>query len=241
MSSKPSVLPDPRQEGRNFWQRFKDMDEWLRIPESDLGEMCIEFELGTGWNQTRWKRYQFSCIPVNTTLLFQQSVHALDRLAASAWMMRTLPDPSVVELYAHISIAPRRVYFTETTVTMCAHAAEQAASPLWFFLLQFDSGDHSAHESNIPCGFWSSEKDPASVPVDFIFDQTPQFVPIEEGEEAPLFTSTQALGDLVFTTQTKMYTAILQFSEDELLAFKAASQQTTTAVWTTPDKSIASS
>lgn len=32
------------------------MDEWLRIPESDLGEMCIEFELGTGWNQTRWKR-----------------------------------------------------------------------------------------------------------------------------------------------------------------------------------------
>lgn len=146
---------------------------------------------------------------------------------------------------------------------MCAHAAEQAASPLWFFLLQFDSGDHSAHESNIPCGFWSSEKDPASVPVDFIFDQTPQFVPIEEGEEAPLFTSTQALGDLVFTTQTKyasvsilgfdvgcrintsfcgrMYTAILQFSEDELLAFKAASQQTTTAVWTTPDKSIASS
>lgn len=95
------------------------------------------------------------------------------------------------------------MYFTETTVTMCAYAAEQAASPLWFFLLQFDSGDHSAHEGNIPCGFWSSEKDPASVPVDFIFDQTPQFVPIEEGEEAPLFTSTQVLGDLVFTTQTK--------------------------------------
>lgn len=32
------------------------MREWFNIPESDVGETCIEFRLGTGGDQTRWKR-----------------------------------------------------------------------------------------------------------------------------------------------------------------------------------------
>lgn len=44
-----------RAEGHDFYQRLS-MVKWLDIPESDLDEMCIEFELGTGGGQTRWKR-----------------------------------------------------------------------------------------------------------------------------------------------------------------------------------------
>ncbi len=32
------------------------MFKWFEVPESDLGEMCVEFELGTGRGQTKWKR-----------------------------------------------------------------------------------------------------------------------------------------------------------------------------------------
>lgn len=95
------------------------------------------------------------------------------------------------------------MYFTETTITMGARSAEQTARPLWFFLLQFDGGDSSAHDCNTPCGFWSSEKNPTSLPADIIFDRTPQFETMGKGVQAPLFTSTQALGNLVFITQTK--------------------------------------
>lgn len=86
---------------------------------------------------------------------------------------------------------------------MSAHATEQVYPPLWFFMLQFDRNDGSAHDCNIPTGFWSSEKYPTSVPAGIILDSTRQFEPIEEGEKAPLFTSTQLLGDLVLTTETK--------------------------------------
>lgn len=127
---------------------------------------------------------------------------------------------------------------------MSVHAAEQAdlSQPLWFFAFQFDGGDNSAHDCKIPCGFWSSEKYPTSLPGDIIFDTTPQLECIEEGVKAPLFTSTQVLGDLIFTTQTKyasmsiwglyircrtnitpsgrMLTDIVQLTEDELLALK---------------------
>lgn len=125
---------------------------------------------------------------------------------------------------------------------MSAHATEQVYPPFWFFLLQFDGNNGSAHDCNIPSGFWSSEKYPTSVPAGIILDSTPQFKLIEEGEQAPLFTSTQVLGDLVFTTETKyapvsicglhvgyhtntahsgrMATVVQEFSEDELLAFR---------------------
>lgn len=75
MESVPIVLPSPRQgeslrstpiesgllsqftraEGHDFYQRLH-MRSCFNIPESDLGEMCIEFELGTGGGQTRWRR-----------------------------------------------------------------------------------------------------------------------------------------------------------------------------------------
>ncbi|EIW51878.1 uncharacterized protein TRAVEDRAFT_54298 [Trametes versicolor FP-101664 SS1] len=207
-------------EGRDFDQRLS-MVKWLDIPESDLDEMCIEFELGTGGGQTRWKRYQSSCIPVNTTLLIWQRVCVLDGFDAASRMMRALPDLSVLQgQYRYIGIARYRVYFTETTITMSVHATEQVYPPLWFFLLQFDGNNGSAHDCNIPTGFWSSEKYPTSVPAGIIFDSTPQFEPIEEGVGAPLFTSTQVLGDLVFTTRTKMATDVLQLGEDELLAYR---------------------
>ncbi|EIW51845.1 uncharacterized protein TRAVEDRAFT_54269 [Trametes versicolor FP-101664 SS1] len=196
------------------------MVKWLDIPESDLDEMCIEFELGTGGGQTRWKRYQSSCIPVNTTLLFQQRVGVLDELHAASRMMRALPDISVLQgQYRYIDIARYRTYFTETTITMSVHATEQVYPPLWFFLLQFDGNNGSAHDCNIPSGFWSSEKYPTSVPAGIIFDSTSQFEHIE-GVKAPLFTWTQVLGDLVFTTRTKMATDVLQLGEDELFAFR---------------------
>lgn len=86
---------------------------------------------------------------------------------------------------------------------MSAHATEQVYPPFWFFVLQFDRNGGSADDCNIPSGFWSSEKYPTSVPAGIIFDSTLQFEHIEEGVEAPLFTSTQVIGDLVFTTQTK--------------------------------------
>ncbi|EIW62626.1 uncharacterized protein TRAVEDRAFT_42971 [Trametes versicolor FP-101664 SS1] len=192
------------------------------IVTEDLGEMCIEYELGTGENQKRWKRYQFSYIPVNTTFLFQQWVHVLDELDAASRMIRSLPDLTcVLESYPCIGIVPHRYLYTETTITMGAHAAaEQVFPPLWFFALQFDSGDNFAHDCNIPCGFWSSDKYPTSIPADIIFDPTPQSEPVWTDIEAPLFTSTQILGDLIFTTQTKMETMIKRFSEDELLAFR---------------------
>lgn len=86
---------------------------------------------------------------------------------------------------------------------MSAHATEQVYPPLWFFVLQFDGNDGSAHDCNIPSGFWSSEKYPTSVPSGIIVDSTSQFERIAEGVDAPLFTWTQVLGDLVFTTQTR--------------------------------------
>lgn len=125
---------------------------------------------------------------------------------------------------------------------MSVHATEQVYPPLWFFVLQFDRNHGSAHDCNITTGFWSSEKYPTSVPAGIIFDSTPQFEPIEEGVGAPLFTSTQVLGDLVFTTCTKyapvpiwgLYvgyhtdtahsgrrmTEIMALGEDELFAFR---------------------
>ena len=86
---------------------------------------------------------------------------------------------------------------------MSVHATEQVYPPFWFFVLQFDGDDGSAHDCNIPSGFWSSEKYPTSVPAGIIFDSTSQFEAIREHEKAPLFASTQVIGDLVFTTQTK--------------------------------------
>ncbi|EIW51863.1 uncharacterized protein TRAVEDRAFT_54282 [Trametes versicolor FP-101664 SS1] len=191
------------------------------VTEADEGEMRVDFELGTGENQTRWSRYKLSCVPLNTTLVFLQRIHALRELSdAASRMVRFLPDPSVTECYAHIGMATHRFYYTETTATMSTHAAEQVVPPLWFFLLQSGGSDSYAHARTTPCGFWSSEKYPTSVPAGIIFDPTPQYEPIRKGEEAPLFTSTQVLGDLVFTTETKMSTTLLQLSEDELLTLR---------------------
>ncbi|OJT14936.1 hypothetical protein TRAPUB_8506 [Trametes pubescens] len=236
----PQVLPGPRQgesppgtliekfrqltyddkDYRNFEQRFS-MARLLDIPKSDEAEMRVEFDLGTGENQTRWSRYKLSCVPVDTTLVFLQRVHALHGFSeAASRMARFLPDPSVTARYACIGMATHRFYYTETTITMSTRAAAQGVPPLWFFLLQFDGGESSAHGRNIPCGFWSLKKYPTSVPAGVIFDPTPQFEPIRKGEEAPLLTSTQILGDLVFTTETKMSTTFLQLSEDELLTLR---------------------
>lgn len=127
---------------------------------------------------------------------------------------------------------------------MTPHAAGKTAPSLWFFVSQFDNSDNSAQRYTIPCGFWSSEKYPTSVPADIVVNPTaPQFEFIRAGAEAPLFTSRQILEDLVFTTQTKyaslsiwnlfvgyrantayhirMVTEILELTEDELSAFRA--------------------
>ncbi len=98
---------------------------------------------------------------------------------------------------------------------MGTHTAEhwQAASPLWFFLLQFNGSD-DPYDSTFPCGFWSSEKYPTSIPAGITFDPVPRFERIRMDEEAPLLTSTQVLGDLVFTTQTKYAPALGRFRAD---------------------------
>ncbi|KAL1939146.1 hypothetical protein VTO73DRAFT_10187 [Trametes versicolor] len=176
---------------------------------------------GTGKDGTRWKRYQFSCIPVNTTLLFQQLGHVPDAPDATAWMVRLLLDPSVIGRHTCIGIATHRVYYTETTITMTPRAAEKAPPPLWFFVLQFDGGDNYSHDRTVPCGFWSLDKHPTSIPADILLDALLQrSEPGEKGTQSPPFTSTQVLGDLIFTTRTKMRTSILQLNEDELLAFR---------------------
>lgn len=44
------------EEGRDFYQSLST-NEWLDIPEPDVGDMCIEFTLGAaGGAPTRWKR-----------------------------------------------------------------------------------------------------------------------------------------------------------------------------------------
>ncbi len=63
-------------------------------------------------------RYQFSCIPANTTLLFLQHVHALNGLDAASWMMHSLPEPSIVGQYTHIGIG-------EPTSPVCISAADR--------------------------------------------------------------------------------------------------------------------
>lgn len=91
----------------------------------------------------------------------------------------------------------QRNYHTETTATTITYGAEQKVRLLWFFVLQFGGGNNSTHDRSTPCGFWSSEKYPTSIPADIIFDPSPQFEPIEmDKSEVPLFTSTQVLGDL---------------------------------------------
>lgn len=52
-SGLPSQLT--RAEGHDFEQRLLMADRF-NIPESDLGGMRIDFELGTGKGRTRWKR-----------------------------------------------------------------------------------------------------------------------------------------------------------------------------------------
>lgn len=127
------------------------------------------------------------------------------------------------------------------------HTAEHVVPLLWFFALQFDGGGRSSHNCNIPCGFWSTERCPTTVPAGITSDSTPQFEPIQKGVKAPLCTSIQVLGDLVFTMQTKyaqvsirdlyavvycintahsgrMLTEVLELSEDELLAFRESQE-----------------
>lgn len=105
-------------------------------------------------------------------------------------------------------LALQHTHLTETTVAMAAHAAESTipTQPLWFFVLQLlhDGDQDAVQPSNVlPCGFWSLEEHPASIPEDIILDPTPQFERIGKHTVAPLSTWKQMLGDLSFTIQTK--------------------------------------
>lgn len=137
----------------------------------------------------------------------------------------------------------------ETTATgIGARAAEQAPPPLWFFLSQYDGSNQDVtRDCKLPRGFWSSERQPSSIPEDIIFDSTPRFEHIRKGTNALLSTWKQVIGDLAFTTQIKYvlllsaellliaelrlctygrsYTRILKPGEDELLALKELREQ----------------
>lgn len=104
-------------------------------------------------------------------------------------------------------LAVQHTYVTETTVTTAAHAGESTApsvQPLWLFVLQFDDGNQAAARSlDVPCGFWSLEANPASIPEDIILDPTPQFEHVGKRKVAPLASWNQVLGNISFTIQTK--------------------------------------
>ncbi|EIW51865.1 uncharacterized protein TRAVEDRAFT_54284 [Trametes versicolor FP-101664 SS1] len=193
----------------------------LDIPESDCGEMCIDVVMGA--DGTRWKRYQFSCVPVDTTLLFRQSVNIANRGDA---ISRTAPSAlGITDAvgYKSIGIAQQFVYFTETIAKMDTHAAAQAPLPLWFFMLQFDADNSlrgAARDCNAPWAFWSSEKHPTAVPAGIRFDPTPRSEHVEGNCTVPWSTWTQELGCFSFVIQSKMCTAVLNFGADELLALR---------------------
>ncbi|KAL1939172.1 hypothetical protein VTO73DRAFT_10213 [Trametes versicolor] len=190
------------------------MSKPLDGPDLDQSEMCVDFELG-GISRTSWKRYQFNCVSLGTTYLFRQRVHISDRGDAVLRLLRSATNLPVVG-YNSIGIPSEYVYHTETTA---ASAAEQAPPPLWFFMLQADDGDHrrdAVSDGHIPCGFWSSDKHPASIPADIDFDPTLRLERIgRDNDSAPVSTWTQRIADLTFTMQTKMYITIVELSEDE--------------------------
>ncbi|EIW51881.1 uncharacterized protein TRAVEDRAFT_54300 [Trametes versicolor FP-101664 SS1] len=159
--------------------------------------------------------YQFNCVSLGTTYLFRQRVHISDRGNAVLRLLRSASDLPAVG-YKSIGILSEYVYYTETTA---ASAAEQAPPPLWFFMLQADDGDHrrdAVCDGHMPCGFWSSDKHPASIPAGIDFDPTLRLERIgRDNDSAPVSTWTQRIADLTFTMQTKMYITIVELSEDE--------------------------
>lgn len=119
-------------------------------------------------------------MPVDTTLLFRQSVNIANRGDA---ISRTAPSAlGITDAVGYKSIgigasslhpciaatdlgylAQQFVYFTETIAKMDTHAAAQAPLPLWFFMLQFDADNSlrgAARDCNAPWAFWCRRSTP---------------------------------------------------------------------------------
>ncbi|KAL1939176.1 hypothetical protein VTO73DRAFT_10217 [Trametes versicolor] len=200
--------------------------EYLQVPDADLGEMCVDVErLRT--DGMKWKRYQFSCVPLGATLLFRQRVEKSARSAHFPRMVSSLPDVSALE-YKSIGIVDSYISYTETTASRAVHIPEQTVtgppSPLWFFAAQPDGQDQDVlRRGDIPWGFWSSEKDPECVPEGIVFDPTPQYERVDENTLALLSTWTQTIGDVTLTIKTKyalVAACILRLTPDELMALE---------------------
>ncbi|EIW59390.1 uncharacterized protein TRAVEDRAFT_46699 [Trametes versicolor FP-101664 SS1] len=215
--------PDTSQGEHSLDQKMR-MVKPFNVPESDRGEMCVDVELGTAG--TKWKRYQFSCIPVGTTFLFVQVDHIMGHGDAVSKIVGSAPDLSTVG-FKSIGLATEVVEYMETAATgIGVGAAQQAPPPLWFFLLQYDGSNQDVtRDPKFPRGFWSSERQPTSIPEDIIFDTTRRFEHIRKNTSARLSIWKQTIGDLAFTTQTKSYTRILGPGEDELMALKELRKQ----------------
>lgn len=162
-------------------------------------------------------------MPVDTTLLFRQSVNIANRGDA---ISRTAPSAlGITDAVGYKSIgigasslhpciaatnpghlAQQFVYFTETIAKMDTHAAAQAPLPLWFFMLQFDADNSlrgAARDCNLPWAFWSSEKHPTAVPAGIRFDPMPSSEHVEGNCTVPWSTWTQELGCFSFVIQSK--------------------------------------
>ncbi|EIW55785.1 uncharacterized protein TRAVEDRAFT_50267 [Trametes versicolor FP-101664 SS1] len=203
-----------------YFDEKMDLARPVDVPELDRDEMGVDFVLAT--DGTKWKRYRFSSVPVGQTFLAHQRANIRD---GTGPRMGQSVAGSMAVGYKHIGIALQHTHLTETTVAMAAHAAESTipTQPLWFFVLQLlhDGDQDAVQPSNVlPCGFWSLEEHPASIPEDIILDPTPQFERIGKHTVAPLSTWKQMLGDLSFTIQTKMYTYILGLGNDEMLVLR---------------------
>ncbi|KAL1950399.1 hypothetical protein VTO73DRAFT_5523 [Trametes versicolor] len=215
--------PDAAQEEPSLDQKMR-LARPFNVLDSDRDETCVDVELGA--DRTKWKRFQFSCIPVGTTFLFVQVDHISERGDAASKIIGSAPDLFAVG-YKTIGFATEVVEYMETAATgIGVRAAQQAPPPLWFFLLQYDGSNQDVtRDPKFPRGFWSSERQPTSIPEDIIFDTTPRFEHIRKNTSVRLAIWKQTIGDLAFTTQTKSYTRILGPGEDELLALKELRKQ----------------
>ncbi|OJT07772.1 hypothetical protein TRAPUB_1364 [Trametes pubescens] len=220
--SPSEALPEPPylvDYDDDYFDEKMDLAKLVDVPESDRDEMGVDFVLAM--DGTRWKRYRFSCVPaMDQTIVAHQRINI--RGGPGPRVAQLVPSSFEVE-YNNFGMALQHGYLTETTVTMAAHASESAnpREPLWFFVLQFDdSNQGTVRPLSVPCGFWSAEENPASIPADIVLDPTLQFERIGRDSVAPLSTWTQVLEDLSFTIQTKMHTYVLGLGDDEILVLR---------------------
>ncbi|KAI0647627.1 hypothetical protein C8Q79DRAFT_1009694 [Trametes meyenii] len=163
--------------------------------------MCADFELQVGFKRTRWKRYQIREIPPNMTLLFSQTVCLPD---IGDVVQNTVLAFNVVEEGQDLGLVSRIDYFTETSVIGLPSDHEPLPTPLYFFTFQHGTSGQMYHNSTIPWGFWSTEKDPLSLPTGITFDPGPHFERINDDLYARIYQWTQVLDGRMFSIQTKI-------------------------------------